>query len=171
MARLYLLNLRLNIRIDNDISRGSSKNSTCNIPRRVFIWVEIVTSEVFSLTEMIWFYLIHLDLQLTKSRSQEKHVKLSSKFNSLYLMKWALYFDVVPTIFKASYLFVRSSFFSFSRKVTSKILQLVSCFVKSKFCWQSVEIWLTYHVGSVYAKWLTLRLSFTNFTWPHLWNF
>ena len=87
MAQLYLSNLRLNICIDNNSIRGSSNSSTCNIlsSRRVLIWVGIVTSEAFSLTEMIWFRLNSswITVDDIKSRSQEKHVKLSSKFNSL----------------------------------------------------------------------------------------
>ena len=57
MAQLYLLNLQLNICIDNDSSEGSSNSSTYSILsfRRVLIWVGIVTSKAFSLTEMIWF--------------------------------------------------------------------------------------------------------------------
>ena len=60
MAQHYLFNLRLNICIDNDSSRGSSNSGTCNIlsSRRVLIWVGIFTSEAFSLTEIIWFEMI-----------------------------------------------------------------------------------------------------------------
>ena len=58
-AWLYLLNLRLNVCIDNYNGRGSSNSSTCNIlsSHTVLIWVEIVTSKVFYLTEMICFRL------------------------------------------------------------------------------------------------------------------
>ena len=54
------------------------------------------------------------------------------------------------------------SLFCFSRKVTSKNLPLVSCFVKSNFCWQSAEIRLPYHLDSIYAKWLALRKFWVN---------
>ena len=58
-ARLYLLNLRLNICFDKVSSRGSSNSNTCNIfsSRTVLIWVGAVTCEAFSLTEMIWLCL------------------------------------------------------------------------------------------------------------------
>ena len=52
--------------------------------------------------------------------------------------------------------------FCFSRKVTSKNLPLVSCFVKSRFWWQSVEIRFPYHLGSIYAKSLALTLDANN---------
>ena len=51
---------------------------------------------------------------------------------------------------------VPSSLFCFSRKVTSKNLPLVLCFVESDFCWQSAEIWLPHHLGPIYAKWFAL---------------
>ena len=47
-----------------------------------------------------------------------------------------------------------------SVKVASKNLSLVSCFVKSNFCWQSAEIQLPYHLGSIYVKWLALMRLF-----------
>ena len=57
MAWLYLLDLQLNICIENDSSRDSSNKCTCKIlsSSRVLIWVGIVTSESFSLTEIILF--------------------------------------------------------------------------------------------------------------------
>ena len=69
--------------IENDSSKGSSNSSTCNnlFSRRVLIGVGIVTSEAFSFTEF------RLNSSCTVDdmnfRSQDKHVKLSSKFNSL----------------------------------------------------------------------------------------
>ena len=62
----------------------------------------------------------------------------------------------LPFSSKQSYLCVPSSLFCFTRKVTSRNLPLVLCFVKSNICWQSVEIRLPYHLGSKYAKWLAL---------------
>ena len=91
----------MNICFDNDSSRGSSNSSTCNIlsSLTVLIWVWIVTSEAFSLSEMIWFrlYSSWITIDEIKSRSQEKHVTLSSKFYSLLsherssLFQWSLY--------------------------------------------------------------------------------
>ena len=139
MAPLYLLNLRLNICIGNDSSIGS---------------------EAFSLTEMIWFHLNSSwnTVDEIKSRSQEKHVKLSSKFT--LISRNELFISMQSTIFKqASYLCVPSSLFCFSRKVTSKNLPLVSCFfafLLCYFCWQSAEIRLPYLLGSIYTKWLAL---------------
>ena len=49
-----------------------------------------------------------------------------------------------------------SSKLSSLRKVTNKNLPLVSCFVKSNFCWQLAEIRLPHQLGSIYAKWLAL---------------
>ena len=78
-----------------------------------------------------------------------------------YLAKWVFYFSAVSTIFKqASYHpYVPSSLFCFSGKVTSKNLQLVSCFVKSNFYWQSAEIRFPYHLGSIYAKYKKLLFT------------
>ena len=97
MARLCLLKLWLKICIDNDSSRGSRNSSACNIlsSRRVLIWVGVVISEGFSLTQMIWFrfnssWIIVDDI---KSRSQEKYVQLSSKFNSLLSLEMSSLFQ------------------------------------------------------------------------------
>ena len=146
MARLYLLNLPLNVCIDNDSSRGNS--STCNIfsSRRILIWDGIVTSEAFSLTEMIWFRLNSswITVDYIKSRSQEKHVKVSSKFDSRLPHKMSSLFQCSLYHFQASKVISACrplSFFCFSRKVcTSKNLPLVSCFVRSNFYWQPAEI-------------------------------
>ena len=85
-AQLYLLNLRLNICFDNHTSRGISNSNTCNFlsSRTVLIWVGTVTCEAFSLTERIWFclYSSWIAVDDITSRSQKKHVKLSSKCNS-----------------------------------------------------------------------------------------
>ena len=113
MPRLYLLNLRLNICIDNDSSRGSSNSSTCNIlsSRRVLIWVGI--SEAFSLTEMIWFRLNSSwnTVDEIKSRSQEKHVTLSSKFNSLLSHEMSSLFRCSLYHFQSSKLSLRAVLF------------------------------------------------------------
>ena len=97
---------------ENDSSRGSSNNSTCNIlsSRRVLIWVGIVTSEAFSLTEMIWFRLNSswITVDDIKSRSQEKHVKLSSKFNSLLSHEMSSLFQCSLYHFQASKLSLRA---------------------------------------------------------------
>ena len=106
MDGVYLLNLRLNICIDNDSSKGSSNSSTCNIlsTRRVLIWVGTVTSEAFSLNEMIWFRLNSswITVDDIKSRSQEKHVKLSPKFNSLLSHEMSSLFQCSLYYFQAS---------------------------------------------------------------------
>ena len=106
MAQHYFFNLRLNICIDNDSSRGSSNSGTCNILSRcrVLIWVGIVTSEAFSLTEMIWFRLNSswITVDDIKSRSQEKHVKLSPKFNSLLSHEMSSLFQCSLYHFQAS---------------------------------------------------------------------
>ena len=120
-TRLYLLNLRLNICIDNDSSRSSSNSSTCNI--------------------------------YITSCSQ-------NQVNS-YITKWARYFNAVNAFKQASSVCLPSSRFCFSRKVTSKHLPLVSCFVKSNFCWQSAETRLPHQLGSIYAKWLALNPCFS----------
>ena len=123
MARHYLLNLRLNICIENDSSRGSSNSSTCNIlsSRRVLIWVGIVTSEAFSLTEMIWFHLNSswITVDDIKSRSQEKHVKLSSKFHSILSHEMSSLFQSSLYHFQASklqYLSASRPLFSVSQE-------------------------------------------------------
>ena len=152
----------MNICIDNDSSRGNS--SICNIfsSRRILIWDGIFTSEAFSLTEMIWFRLNSswITVDYIKSRSQEKHVKLSSKFNSLLPHEMSSLFQCSLYHLQASKVISASGplfFFCSSRKVTSKNLPLVSCFEKSNFCWQPAGIRLPYHLGSIYAKWLVLN--------------
>ena len=106
-----------------------------------------LTSEAFSLTETIWFHLNSswITVYDRKSRSQEKHVKLSSKLNSVLSHKMSSLFQYSLYHFQASKVISTCralSFFRFSRKVTSKNLLLVSCFVKTNFCWRSAEIWL-----------------------------
>ena len=155
-----MLNLQLNICIDS--SRGSSNSSSCYTLSSctVSMWVGIGTTRLpseTSLTEIIWFRLgsSWIKVDDIKSRGQEKHVKVSSKLNSL------LYHG--NTFKQAIFLWVLSSLFCFSGKVTSKNLPLVSCFVKSNFCWESAEIRLPYHLGSIYAKWLALIILFRLF--------
>ena len=58
------------------------------------------------------------------------------------------------------FLYLSSSLFCSLTKITSKNLPLESCFGEIKFCWESAEIWLPYHLGSIYAKWLALRANF-----------
>ena len=58
------------------------------------------------------------------------------------------------------FLYLLSSVFCSLRKITSKNLLLESCFSEIKFCWESAEIWLPYHLSSIYAKWLALRANF-----------
>ena len=127
-ARLYLLNLRLNICIDNSSSRASSNCSTCNIlsSSRVLIRVGIVTSEVFSLTEMIWFRLHSswITVDGIKSRTQAKHVQLSSKLYSLS--------EVFTTFKLASYHYVPSSLVSQEKllvKISASIMLLEKSFL------------------------------------------
>ena len=126
MARLYLLNLQLNICIDNDIL------SSC---------------EAFSLTEMInysWWYKIQKPRETCKV-ILKIHFTLISQ-NKLFISMQSLPFSskqVISVCCPLSY---------FSREVTSKNFLLVSCFVKSNFCWQLAEIRLPYHCGSIYAK-------------------
>ena len=161
MAQLYLFNLRLNICTDSDSSRGSSNNDTCNILSscRILIWIGIVTSEAFSLTEINWFRLNSswITVDDIKSRSQEKHAKLSSKFNLFLSHKMCSLFQCSLYYFAVWIICMSSSLFYFSRNVTRKNLPLALCFVKSTFSWQSAEIRLPYHVGSIYATLLALN--------------
>ena len=110
-TRLNLLNLRLNICFEHDSSRGSSNNNTCNIFSclTVLIWVETVTCEAFSLTEMIWFCLYSSwnTVDDIKSRSQEKHVKLCSKLNSLLSHKKSSLYQCSLNYFQVSKLSLR----------------------------------------------------------------
>ena len=160
--------MRMNICIDNDNSRGGSNSSTCNILscRTFLIWVGIVTSEAFSLTEMIWFRHCSSLITVDDIESRAKRNTQSYPQNSLYFYpKNELFIstcNAVFTIFKqSSYLFVPSYYlFCFSRKVTGKYLPLVSCFVKSNFCWQSAKVQLPYHLGSIYSKLLALIAVF-----------
>ena len=126
-ARLYLLNFRLNICIDNDSSRASSNCSTCNIlsSGTVLIRVGIVTSEAFSLTEMIWFRLHSswITVDDIKFRSQAKHVQLSSKLYSLLSHEISSLFQRSLYYIQAGKLSLRTVLSCFSRKVTSKNLR------------------------------------------------
>ena len=136
-------------------------SSTCNIifSLTVLIWVGIVTSEACCLTEVMWFHLHSswITVDDIKFRSQEKHVKLFWKFDSLLLTKGALYFNAVSS---KQVISACRPLFYFSRKATNKNLSLVSSFMKSNFCWQSAETWLPYDLGSIYAKGLALNLKF-----------
>ena len=58
------------------------------------------------------------------------------------------------------FFYLSSSIFCSLRKISSKNLPLESCFSEIKFCWESAEIWLPYHLGSIYDKWLALRANF-----------
>ena len=51
-------------------------------------------------------------------------------------------------------------FFLFLRKFTGKNLPLVSYFGESKFCWQSAEIRLPYHLAFIYATHFFLSNAF-----------
>ena len=73
----------------------------------------------------------------------------------------------LATIFQqASYiclLCVSSCLFCSLREFTCKNLPLVSFFVESKFCWQSGEIRLSYHLGSYMLNdWLQFQKSNRN---------
>ena len=112
---------------------------------------------------MIWFRLYSSWITVEdrkSSRSQEKNVKYAKTSVHSYLTKRTLYFNAVSTFFQqASYLSAcRPLFFVLWEKITSKNLPLVSCFGEIKFCWKSAEIWLPYHLGSIYAKWLALNI-------------
>ena len=113
--------------------------------------------EAFSLTEIIWFCLYSSWIRVDdiKYRSQEKHVKLYSKFNSPLYQERSSLFQCSLNHFQASKLSPRPLY---SIKVTSENLSLVSCFVKSNFSWQSAEIRLPYHLGFMYVKWLALKI-------------
>ena len=150
----------MNICIDNDSSRGNS--STCNIlsSRRILIWDGIVISEAFSLTDMIWFpnssWIIVYDI-IQKPRETHKvilKIQFTLTSRNELLFQCSLYHLQANKVISAS---CPLFFFCSSRKVTSKNLPLVSCFVKSNFCWQSAGIRLPYHLGSIYAKWLALN--------------
>ena len=164
MTRLCSSNLWLNICIDNDSSRGSCNSSTCNIisSRRVLIWVGIVISEAFSLTEMIWFRLNSswIIVDDIKCRTQEKYVQLSWKFNSLLSHE-------MSSLFQSYLPFSRKQVISACRPLSSvsqeKLLVRTSVRImlrEKQFLLKSAEIRLTYHLGSIYAKWLALNNFF-----------
>ena len=96
-----------------------------------------------------WWY------KIQKPRETHK-VILKVQFTLISRNELFISMQSLPFSSKQSYLCVPSSLFCFTRKVTSRNLPLVLCFVKSNICWQSVEIRLPYHLGSKYAKWLAL---------------
>ena len=166
LSRLYWLN----ICIDNSSSKGSSNSSTCNLlsSRTVLIWLAVVTSEVFlfnCLHDLIsslfvlnysWRYKIQKPRE-TRKVMLKLQFPLISQTNSLF--QSSLYRFMASKLFLPSHgclLCVSSSLFCSLRKITSKNFPLVSCFGESKSCWQSAKIWLPYHLGSIYAKWLAL---------------
>ena len=114
---------------NNDSSSGSSNSSTCNIRscRTFLIWVGIVTSEVFSLTRMIWFSLYSSLITNDDIKFRGKRNKSCYRQNSRNKLFISIC-SAVFTIFKqANYLFMPSwSLFCFSKKVSSKNLPLVS---------------------------------------------
>ena len=164
------MKLRLNICIDNSSSKGSSNSSTSSLlsSRTVLIWLAIVTSEAFlfnSLHDLIsslfilnyswgyevqkprWTRKVLLKFQLVLSH--EKNVLFQRSLYHFPASKLSLHF-----------LYLSSSLFCPLRKIANKNLPLGSCFGEIKFCWESAEIWLPYHLGSIYAKWLALRANF-----------
>ena len=108
-------------------------------------------------TEMVWFclYASWITVDDIKSRSQKKQKKVILKLqfalisrNKLFIYQ-ALYFTLsLYTIF-----LLPLSLSVLREKLLCKYFSLVSCFVENKFCWQSAEIRLPYHLGFIYAKW------------------
>ena len=144
----------MNICFDHDSSRESSNNNTCNILSclTVLIWVGTVTCEAFSLTERIWFclYSSWIEVDDITSRSQKKHVKLSSKCNSQLSHERSSLFQCSLNHFQASKLSLCAILSSIN--VTTRKPSLISCFEKSNFWWQSAEIRLPDHLVSIYVK-------------------
>ena len=139
-------------------------------PRTVLVWFEIFTCEAFlfsCLHDLIsslfvlnysWRYKIQKPRE-TRKVMLKLQFPLISQTNSLF--QSSLYRFMASKLFLPSHgclLCVSSSLFCSLRKITSKNFPLVSCFGESKFCWQSWEIWLPYHLGSIYAKWLAFFL-------------
>ena len=111
-ARLYLLKFQLNICFDNDSSRACSNSGTRKIlcSPTISIRVGVVTSEPFSLTEMICFrlYSSWITVDEIKSRSQEKHIKSFLKFSSLLSHERSLLFQCTLYHFQSSKLSLRA---------------------------------------------------------------
>ena len=164
------MKLRLNICIDKSSSKGSSNSSTCNFfsSRTVLIWLTIVTSEAFlfnCLHDLIsslfilnysWRYKVQKP-RWTRKVMLKFQLVLSHETNSLF--QRSLYHFPASKL-SLPFLYLSSSLFCSLRKITSKNLPPESCFGEIKFCWESAEIWLPYHLGSIYAKWLALRANF-----------
>ena len=164
------MKLRLKICIDNSSSKGSSNSGTCNLlsSRTVLIWLAIATSEAFlfnCLHDLIsslfilnysWIYKVQKPRE-TRKAMLKFQLFLSHKTNSLF--QCSLY-HFPPSKLCLSFLYVSSSLFCSFKKITSKNLPLESYFGEIKFCGESEETGLPYHLDSVYAKWLALRANF-----------
>ena len=160
----------MNIFIDNSINKGSRNSSICNLlsSHTVLIWLAIVTSEAFlfnCLHDLIlplfmlnysWRYKVQKPRWKCKVMLKFQLV-LSLEMNSLF--QCSLYHFLARKL-SLPFLYLCSSHFCSLRKITSKNLPLESCFGEIKFCWESAEIWLPYHLRSIYAKWLALRANF-----------
>ena len=137
-------------------------------PTAVLIWLAIFTSEAFlfnCLHDFIsslfilnyrWRYKVQKPRWTRKVMLKFQSV-LSHETNSLF--QRSLYHFPASKL-SLPFFYLSSSLFCSLRKITSKNLPLESCFGEIKFCWESAEIWLPYHLGSIYAKWLALRANF-----------
>ena len=154
---LIWLKCLLNICIDNSSSKGGSNSSTCNLlsSRTVLIWLEIVTNEVFlfnCLHDLISSLFIFAVEEINLEARETRKVMLKLQFTLISRNELFISTQSLATIFQqASHiclLCVSFSLFCSLTKFTSQNLPLVSCLGESKFCWQSAEIRLPYHLGS-----------------------
>ena len=144
--------------------------STCNLLSSctVLIWLAIVTIEAFlfnCLHDLISsFFILNYSWRynVQKPRWTRKVMlkfQLGLSHETNYLFQRSLYHFPASKL-SLPFLYLLSSVFCSLRKITGKNLPLESCFGEIKFCWESAEIWLPYHLGSMYTKWLALRANF-----------
>ena len=150
----------MNFSFDNDSSKGSSNSNTCNILSSftlscnshlwslLFDWNDLILS--LFILKYSWWY------KIQKPRETRK-VMLKTQFS--FISQKELFVSMQSQLFLSKQVISARRPLS-SVKVTSKNLSLVSCLMKSNFCWQSAEIQLPYHLGSIYVKWLALMRLF-----------
>ena len=130
-------------------------------------WSEMEQTLVKLSLWLKWFILSLLILNYSwwyKIHKPRKTSKVILKIQPLLSHERSSIFQCSLNHFQARKLYLRAVL-----KVASKNILLVSCFVKSKFCWQSAEIRLPYYLSSLYIKWLGLNVGiikrFSTITW------
>ena len=115
--------------------------------RLFYHWNDLISS--LFILNYSWWYKIQKPRETLKVNLELQFTLISR--NKLFILTQSLPFSRLSHSLSLS-------LFCSSRKVSGKNLPQVSCFVESKFFWQSEEIRLPYHLGSIICtKWLALK--------------